>query len=251
MASNQIAMEFKVVDFLSFCSGEPTQKNVEIDFHINHPRFKALDQMEGEILDIGAGDGGMGQLMSWPVQQIGKKLVGCDLNAPINVPAGYAAWISGGFKSIPIEKKYGGVFAIHLLEHLYDWEEMLDNASKNLKENGLIFIEWPSTETTHWPSASSVWARFIDLHPEFSTKLLTTFNFYDDDTHVIAPPQAKEVISRLREYDILESGTIFLPNVAPQLVTKGIKENSIASVTMGVWAQFGFAQYLLARKRKV
>jgi hypothetical protein len=86
------------------------------------------------------------------------------------------------------------------------------------------------------------------LNPRFSNQLLTTFNFYDDNTHTDIPPQMSEVLDMLVDFEVLESGTIYLPNHAEALVSKGLKEYSSANVTMGVWAKFGFAQQVLARK---
>jgi SAM-dependent methyltransferase len=239
----------QVIDYLcsSLLVAIPT--NVESNFHIRHPRYQALVCMNGKILDIGAGDGGMGQLIHWPIRQEGKALVGCDINSLSNLPIGYCEWISGGYENVSIDCVFGGVLAVHVIEHLKTWRQMLEIAKDVLKEGELIYIEWPDFETISWPKAPEIWESFKSLHPEFSSQLLTTFNFYDDNTHTDLPPRMNEVLDELVDFEIIESGTIKLSEYAMGLVSKGLRENSTANVTMGIWAQFGFAQRVLARKK--
>jgi 2-polyprenyl-3-methyl-5-hydroxy-6-metoxy-1,4-benzoquinol methylase len=113
---------------------------VEEVFHRNHPRYKALEKMSGPVLDIGAGDGGMGQLMGWPVELVGKSLVGCDLDVKDSLPPFYSDWISGGWEKISKLDIFGGILAIHVIEHLNSWREMLSLALSVLADDGYIYI---------------------------------------------------------------------------------------------------------------
>ena len=238
-----------VLNFLSKSVDCEFRNDIEEVFHGDHPRYKALERMSGEILDIGAGDGGMGQLLYWPKPQIGKRLVGCDLDKRDHLPKGYLDWISGGWEHITTSKKFGGIFAIHVIEHLDSWRLMLERAIEVLDEGEFIYIEWPVMESTSWPSANEIWMNFTFEHESYTRQLLSTFNFYDDDTHTESPPSMKNVLDCLSKLNILENDRIYLPGSAKGLVSKGLNEHSVSNVTMGVWAEFGFAQYVLAQKK--
>jgi SAM-dependent methyltransferase len=238
----------KVVDFLCLSLLAHVPNDIESKFHVNHPRHRSLLQMSGDILDIGSGDGGMGQLIQWPIYQEGKALIGCDLGDVVILPKGYRGWISGGYENISLDSNFDGVLAIHVIEHLNEWREMLKIAKSVLNLGELIYIEWPVFETISWPGASSIWSSFSELNPKFSKQLLTTFNFYDDNSHTEIPPKMSEVLDMLCDFEVIESGTIYLPDHAEGLVAKGLEENSTANVTMGIWTKFGFAQSILARK---
>jgi hypothetical protein len=241
---NEITVDL-LVAYLDSCSKE----DIEAMFHRKHPRYRALETMSGRMLDIGAGNGGLGQLLEWPTKLEGKSLVGCDLPESATLPPGYSGWISGGWKNIAQKENFGGVLAIHVIEHLNDWREMLELAVEVLEEGQSIYIEWPVVESTVWPSATSIWESFKNLNTTHSRKLLSTFNFYDDGTHSEHPPRMDDVLSSLSKLKIVEKDRVYLPGVARELTSKGLKEFSVSNVTMGVWAEFGFAQYILAQKR--
>lgn len=239
-----------VVEFLKNAASENFGSDIEEMFHVGHPRFKSFSQMRGKILDIGSGDGGMGQLINWPISQTDKSLVGCDIKDRSTLPPGYSEWISGGWEMISSEQKYGGILAIHLIEHLESWAQMLECAINALEPGKFIYVEWPVEESTAWPTASEIWRIFQKSNPNFPEQLLTTFNFYDDNTHTSHPPKISDVISASLGIEIVESGRILMPHVGRSLVAKGFRDQSISNVTMGTWAHFGFAQFIFGRKTK-
>jgi len=247
MTINNVSID-SVADYIANCRENAVDQRAEEKFHRSHPRYTALTRMSGKILDIGSGDGGMGQLLSWPVKQSGKSLVGCDLTEIASLPKGYSDWVSGGWENIPSEMKFGGILAIHVIEHLTSWKIMLQDALTRMENDAYIYIEWPSSETVTWPPAPDIWKTFIELNAEFTAQLLSTFNFYDDDSHTDKPPSMAEVRDALSTLEVVDSGTIFLPENATLLVSKGLRDQSKPNVTMGIWAQFGFAQYILAKK---
>jgi hypothetical protein len=104
-------------------------------------------------------------------------------------------------------------------------------------------------ESTSWPSAKEIWTNFTFKHEGYTRQLLSTFNFYDDATHTESPPSMNNVLDCVSTLEILEKDRIYLPGSAKGLVSKGLKEHSVSNVTMGVWAEFGFAQYVLAQKK--
>jgi len=244
---NEIRVD-QLVAYLDSCSRADIS-DIEAMFHRKHPRYKALETMSGRVLDIGAGNGGLGQLLEWPTKLEGIQLVGCDLPESATLPPGYSGWVSGGWKKIGKKENFGGVLAIHVIEHLNDWREMLELAVGVLEEGQFIYIEWPVVESTLWPSASSIWESFTNLHPIYRRiRLLSTFNFYDDVTHLEHPPGLDDVLDVLSTLKIVEKDKIYITE-ARGLVSKGLKEFSVSNVTMGIWAEFGFAQYVLAQKR--
>jgi hypothetical protein len=237
-----------VANFISDCASGAIDLNIEQKFHMSHPRFQALSRMSGSILDLGAGDGGMGQLIAWPQKQIGKSLVGCDLEEISTLPKGYSDWVSGGWENIPPELKFGGVLAIHVIEHLDCWTHMLRDALERVHNGGYVYVEWPSPETISWPAACDVWTALLEMNPGFTTQLLSTFNFFDDDSHTDNPPSMEDVLNEMSSLEIIEHGRLLIPDYATNLVSKGLTDQSKPNVTMGIWAQFGFAQYILAKK---
>jgi hypothetical protein len=165
------------------------------------------------------------------------------------LPPYYSDWISGGGEKLSRSDKFGGILAIHVIEHLDSWREMLSLALSVLEDEGYIYIEWPVEESVSWPSATDIWSSFINLQPGFSNRLLSTFNFYDDDSHSDTPPTTKEVLAHLSTVQVIESGRIQLQEFAANLVSKGLNDHSDSNVTMGIWAEFGFAQFILAQKK--
>lgn len=248
-SENKTVRVEQVVNFLNSRINTEFSKDIEENFHTHHPRYEALEIMSESILDIGAGDGGMGQLLYWPKVQDNKSLTGCDLVLKNHLPKGYSDWISGGWEKIGLSHKFGGVLAIHVIEHLDSWELMLKRAIDVLNEGQYIYIEWPVMESISWPSASEVWEIFKSAQGKYPVQLLSTLNFYDDDTHIDKPPSMESVIDSVSILKILKKDRILLPELAEDLVSKGLKEQSVANVTMGVWAKFGFAQYILAQKK--
>ncbi len=239
-----------MVEFLSDAVSENFRSDVEEKFHMGHPRFKSFSQMCGKILDIGSGDGGMGQLLNWPISQSDKILVGCDIKDRSTLPPGYSEWISGGWEMISSRQKYAGILAIHVIEHLDSWVQMLECAINTLETGKFIYVEWPVEESTAWPAATEIWRNFQNSNPNVPDQLLSTFNFYDDNTHTSRPPEMLDVINSLHGIEIVESGRILMSHMGRSLVAKGLKDQSISNVTMGTWAHFGFAQFIFGRKIK-
>ena len=67
--------EAVIASFLVFCAKLELNPMAQENFQINHPRYRSLQLMNGAVLDIGAGDGGLGQLMEWPTLQKNKWLI--------------------------------------------------------------------------------------------------------------------------------------------------------------------------------
>jgi hypothetical protein len=204
--------------------------------------------MTGKILDLGAGNGGLGQLLKWPIDQGEKFLVGCDIFSPDPIPNGYVEWVGTGWENLPFRSRYSGAFAVHVIEHLDAWREMLNFVINRLEADSYIYIEWPTLNSLVWPTANSIWNRFSELAKSDEHSLLSTFNFHDDDTHTVSPPAEIDVLGQLSGMNIIESSEIFMGETANNLVSYGLSHHSTSDVTMGVWAKYGFARYVFAQK---
>lgn len=65
------------------------------------------------------------------------------------------------------KRKFDLIIMSHIIEHLPNGDKLICNLFEYLKENGRIYIEWPSERAVLLPKSK---------YP--------TLNFYDDDTHV-------------------------------------------------------------------
>ncbi len=136
------------------------------------------------------------------------------------------------YDSIP-DDSYDVIIMSHVIEHLYNGDEVLPLLFKKLKPGGLFYIEFPCEASASFPSKKE------------------TLNFFDDDTHV-------------RIYSIKEVANIFLNNgfkvkmagknrswinialmpikIPLQFITKGYVRGGV------YWDWYGFADYLIAQK---
>ena len=82
-----------------------------------------LDHSINNILDYGSGNGILSNLLSnkFVVDQFD---IGMDEN----------------------NKKYDCLILSHVLEHIYDLDNFIDNISKNINDNGVLYIEIPNAE---------------------------------------------------------------------------------------------------------
>jgi len=234
----------EVVNFLELCSKMDFRQNIDEEFHLQHPRYQSFSSMSGSVLDVGAGSGGIGQYLFWPKELSGIELYGSDIFSPQVLPAGYTEYFSDGWQSIPSVKLNAALF-IHVIEHVENWDEMLHSVVSKLVNKAPIYIEWPSQKSIEFPRASDVWEEFVSRGYDFSTQLLTTFNFFDDITHLNQPQSMSDVIEVLKPKNVRKSDNVYLEILGTELTAKGLKENDVSRVTLGVWARFGFAQYVL------
>ncbi len=137
------------------------------------------------------------------------------------------------FTSIP-DDYFDGVWMVHVIEHLYNGDEVIKKLIPKLKKGGYMYIEYPGEKSTKLPS------------------MYGTLNFKDDPTHV-------------RVYSVKELSSLFETNHF--IVLKGgIRRNSwfmlsmpfriIASLIKGkklqgniFWDILGFAEYVWVKKK--
>ena len=109
--------------------------------------LKLLEEhKEGNILDIGCGDGLITSLIA---ERTGARAYGVDISRKAVIKAkkrGITAKVMNVDRHrFPFkEKTFDFVFCGDLLEHLYDTEKLLSNIKKVLKPNGYVIISVPN-----------------------------------------------------------------------------------------------------------
>jgi len=137
------------------------------------------------------------------------------------------------FSSIP-ENYFDAILMVHVIEHLYNGDEVIKGILQKLKRGGYMYIEYPGVKSTKLPS------------------MYGTLNFYDDPTHV-------------RLYSIKELSKLFASNNC-KVLKSGIRRNPwfmmampfriVAYLIKGkkinanvFWDVLGFAEYLWVQKK--
>lgn len=137
------------------------------------------------------------------------------------------------FSIIP-DNYFDGIWMVHVIEHLYNGDEVIKNLLPKLKSGGYMYIEYPGVKSTKLPS------------------MYGTLNFSDDPTHV-------------RIYSIKELTQLF---TAHNCVVKrgGIRRNPWFIMAMPLriisswlrgkrlqgnifWDILGFAEYIWIQKQ--
>ena len=136
------------------------------------------------------------------------------------------------FSSIP-DNYFDGIWMVHVIEHLYNGDEVIKNLLPKLKSGGYLYIEYPGEKSTRLPS----------MHG--------TLNFKDDPTHV-------------RVYSVKELSQLFTDNNCT-IIKGGKRRNGwfilatpfriISTWARGkklqgnvFWDLLGFAEYVWVKK---
>jgi SAM-dependent methyltransferase len=134
--------------------------------------------------------------------------------------------------SIP-DNYFDGIWMVHVIEHLYNGDEVIKHLLPKLKKGGFLYIEYPGQKSTSLPS------------------MYGTLNFKDDPTHV-------------RVYSVKEISAL-LKNENCSTLKSGIRRNGwfimampfriIFTLLQGkklqgniFWDLLGFAEYVWAKK---
>lgn len=136
------------------------------------------------------------------------------------------------FSSIP-NNYFDALLMVHVIEHLYNGDEVIKGLLPKLKSGGYIYIEYPGQKSTRLPSMPG------------------TLNFKDDDTHV-------------RVYTLKELSTLLETNGC-KVLKGGIRRNIWFMMAMPFkiikcwvtgkklqgnifWDVLGFAEFIWVRK---
>ncbi|MBS1565130.1 MAG: methyltransferase domain-containing protein [Bacteroidetes bacterium] len=137
------------------------------------------------------------------------------------------------YSTVP-DNYFDGIWMAHVIEHLYNGDQVLPGLLNKLKSGGYFYIEYPGKKSTTLPSMRG------------------TLNFKDDPTHVrvYSVPELKQIFEA-HGCEVLQSGTrrnwyyiIFLPvRVIISLLQRGFVQGNV------FWDLLGFAEYLWVKKR--
>ena len=126
------------------------------------------------------------------------------------------------------------IMLVHVIEHLPNGLELVSELTKKLKENGLIYIEYPSVKSLSLPNMRG------------------TLNFCDDETH-IKLYDLKEICNKLLalNFKIIRAGArrdpLRIIMTPINLLLTRLRGQSYASALCDI---SGFAEYIYAEKRK-
>ena len=129
---------------------------------------------------------------------------------------------------------FDGIWIVHVIEHLFNGDKVIENLIAKLKPGGFMYIEYPGNKSTKLPSMNG------------------TLNFYDDDTHVRIY-SVKELTELFSKHGclILKSGlrrNIYFVIATPfRIVGHWIKGKKLIGNIF--WDLFGFAEYVYVKKK--
>ena len=145
----------------------------------------------------------------------------------------YMAITDENFEKL-INEDFDVIIMTHVIEHLYNGDEVIAKLLTKLKSGGYLYVEYPSFKSTKFPSMKG------------------TLNFFDDPTHC-------------RLYSQMELFNLFLKNNC--IILKGGVRRNIKYILLTpfravfdfirykyvngsvVWDVMGFAEYVIVRKK--
>lgn len=137
------------------------------------------------------------------------------------------------FSTIP-NNYFDAILMVHVIEHLYNGDEVTRGLLPKLKSGGYIYIEYPGEKSTKLPS----------MHG--------TLNFKDDTTHVRLY-SVKEITQLLKENDcsVLNGGIRrngwFIAAMPFRILKSWLSGKKLHGNIF--WDLLGFAEFVWARKR--
>jgi len=206
-------------------------------------RFKTLDKYisnktQLQILDIGSGSHSPSLTKQWKPACI---YTAIDINQGYNNDEHDIKMMDKFIRmdlthlqldNVP-DNYYDIIFMSHIIEHLYNGDEVLKQLLPKLNAEGIIYIEFPSARSIRFPSMNE------------------TLNFFDDPTHcrIFSLIEICNILMR-QKFKILKAGIrrdksniILIPfKVIHNFLTRGY----IRAGTF--WDLYGFAEYVVGKK---
>ncbi len=199
---------------------------------------KSFGKRNFRLLDIGAGNHSASKIKNVFPQC---EYHGVDLERDYNNSAADFDLMSAFYemdltkldmRAIP-DNYFDGIWMVHVIEHLYNGDEVIKQLLPKLKSGGFLYLEYPGKKSTTLPS------------------MYGSLNFNDDPTHV-------------RVYSVPELTTLFEENKC-KVIQAGTRRNGwfmlampfriISSWVRGkklqgniFWDLLGFAEYLYVKK---
>jgi len=137
------------------------------------------------------------------------------------------------FDAIP-DNHFDAINLVHVIEHLYNGDDVIRGLLPKLKNGGYIYIEYPGKKSTRLPSMQG------------------TLNFHDDPTHVrvYSIPELQMLLEKAG-CDVLRSGTRrnlwFITAMPFRIIGQWVKGKKMQGNIF--WDIMGFAEYLWVLKR--
>ena len=137
------------------------------------------------------------------------------------------------FKSIP-DNYFDGIWMVHVIEHLYNGDEVIKLLLPKLKMGGYMYVEYPGKRSTTLPS----------MHG--------SLNFKDDPTHVrVYAVKELSALFTANNCRVLSSGTRrnpwFIMAIPFRVVMSLVKREKMQGNIF--WDVLGFAEYLWVQKK--
>ena len=201
---------------------------------------KSFENNSFTLLDVGCGNHSASRITNlFPACDY----YGLDLDKTSNNNDADFACMKGFFEtdltkldySIIPNTFFDGILMAHVIEHLYNGDEVIPRLLEKLKPGGIFYIEYPGKKSLRLPSMKG------------------SLNFKDDPTHVRV--YRVDELKKIFEYfhcEVLSSGTrrnwyyIFSMPVRAllSLIRKGHIEGNV------FWDIMGFAEYLWVKKKQ-
>ena len=201
--------------------------------------FKSLKE-GAEVLDVGAGDRALAIQKQWPLvgrPDIRLYALSLDIGEYFKLYDDYEIKNFETSKNVFGTRSFDAVICAHFIEHMHDPIGAIEFFSRRIRNGGRVYIEWPHPITKNLPSKRLLVERGIPV---------STFNFYDDATHIDAW-DAQLILSMFESngFAMESGGRIYLPWIGEQMRRHARRENDETRMSLAAWAAFGWAQYLV------
>jgi len=196
------------------------------------------------ILDVGAGDGSLAIAKRWPlIERPDLKLYALSLDVGVHFGM-YEAFEVKNFEADPNVFPgitFDAMVCAHFIEHMRDPAKSIEFFAQRMSSGGRLYIEWPHPMAVRLPSRARLIEKGINI---------STFNFFDDHTHIEAWP-AEQIIEIFQRngFALETGGRVYLPWVGNQLRDHASVDYDETRMTLGAWAAFGWAQYLVLNRK--
>ncbi|MEO6820012.1 MAG: class I SAM-dependent methyltransferase [Ginsengibacter sp.] len=137
------------------------------------------------------------------------------------------------FSSIP-DNYFDGIWMVHVIEHLFNGDKVIEGLLPKLKKGGYIYIEYPGVKSTKLPS----------MHG--------SLNFKDDPTHIrLYSVNELAGLFESNNCKVLKSGTRrnpwFMMAMPFRLISYLVKRKKIPGNVF--WDVLGFAEFVWVQKK--
>ncbi|MEP6724386.1 MAG: methyltransferase domain-containing protein [Bacteroidota bacterium] len=194
-----------------------------------------------KLLDVGAGNHSASRITSlFPDCEY----YGLDMDKTYN-NSGHDFKVMKDFYELDLTKRdytiipnqnFDGIWMAHVIEHLYNGDNVLPGLIQKLKPEGYFYIEYPGKKSTQLPSMRG------------------TLNFKDDTTHVrlYSVPELTKIFEN-NGCTVLQSGTrrnwFYIFSLPLRAIISLAKHGYVQGNVF--WDLLGFAEYLWVKKNSV